>query len=300
MRFFFSMIFMIVQCCQLHSAESSFPYLSGYTWLFFCDWRVTNDDYGSSGEKCDPDQIRLGDTIFVDFACMEEFARDYLPRIKEKVILITANYGYAADEQIPGPFGYIVDDEKIAAWFVQNLDREGSEKLIPIPIGLANKHWPHGNIALLDQWIPRAAYKTDRNNFVYLNFTFWPERADCIEHFQKMGAQFCWGRSYDEFLRDLSETMFVISPRGHGLDVHRTWEALLMGSIPVVQSSTLDPLYEDLPVVIVKEWSEATAEFLQERYKELRAKTWSREKLYAPYWFEKVGKIQKKLREEAA
>jgi hypothetical protein len=44
---------------------------------------------------------------------------------------------------------------------------------------------------------------------------------------------------------------FEICPRGNGLDCHRTWEALLLRSIPIVRTSTLDPLYEGFPVVII-------------------------------------------------
>jgi len=57
---------------------------------------------------------------------------------------------------------------------------------------------------------------------------------------------------------------FEVSPRGNGLDCFRTWEALLLGTIPIVRTSTLDPLFEDeaLPVVIVREWAEITAENL--------------------------------------
>src|SRR5579872_1355260 len=77
--------------------ESSYPYLSGYSWAFFSDWRLLNNDYGSGPESFVPEQVQLGDTIFVDFACMDEFARDFLPRIQNPVILISANYGYCAD-----------------------------------------------------------------------------------------------------------------------------------------------------------------------------------------------------------
>ena len=41
-----------------------------------------------------------------------------------------------------------------------------------------------------------------------------------------------------------------------GLDAHRTWEALLVGTIPIVRSSKLNPLYERLPVIIVNRWEE--------------------------------------------
>ena len=43
---------------------------------------------------------------------------------------------------------------------------------------------------------------------------------------------------------------FILSPPGAGFDCHRTWEALYLGAIPIVKTSSLDPLYKDLPVVI--------------------------------------------------
>jgi hypothetical protein len=60
----------------------------------------------------------------------------------------------------------------------------------------------------------------------------------------------CWERH--------GEFAFEVSPRGNGLDCFRTWEALLLGTIPIVRTSTLDPLFEDeaLPVVVVREWTE--------------------------------------------
>ncbi len=58
---------------------------------------------------------------------------------------------------------------------------------------------------------------------------------------------------------------FQISPHGIGLDYFRTWESLALGTIPIVKASTLDPLYADngLPVVRVRSWSEITPENLE-------------------------------------
>lgn len=49
---------------------------------------------------------------------------------------------------------------------------------------------------------------------------------------------------------------FVVSPPGNGIDCHRTWEVLLMGSIPIVLTSCLDPLFHGLPVIILNDWNE--------------------------------------------
>ena len=43
---------------------------------------------------------------------------------------------------------------------------------------------------------------------------------------------------------------------GNGLDCHRTWELLYLGCIVITRTSPLDPLFEGLPVVIVRDWEE--------------------------------------------
>ena len=54
--------------------------------------------------------------------------------------------------------------------------------------------------------------------------------------------------------RNLSQFLYWISPRGAGLDCYRTWEAIYLGCVPVIERSALDlPLFMDgdVPVLIV-------------------------------------------------
>jgi hypothetical protein len=88
-----------------------------------------------------------------------------------------------------------------------------------------------------------------------------------------------------------SRCAFVLSPRGGGYDCHRTWEALVLGCIPIVKSSGLDPLFDDLPVLIVQEWSDVTAELLQRTRDAYAARTWNREKLYMTYWLAQINAV---------
>jgi len=89
---------------------------------------------------------------------------------------------------------------------------------------------------------------------------------------------------------------FVLSPRGAGLDCHRTWEALAIGLIPIMLSSTLDDLFKDLPVVILRSWSEMNESFLQKTYEEIVAKKanneYNMDQLHLNYW---TSLIQTKL-----
>ncbi len=295
MKFVLSLLY-ISSLFSIHH-ESSYPYNSGYTWWHFCDWKLTNPDYGKKTYSTfDPAQVELGDTLFVEYNCLEKFAAEYLPLLKDKVILITGNYGYNGDMPVPGPYGFILESDKVAAWFVQNIDRAPTEKLIPMPIGLASNYWPHGDDLLIDCILPKALQNGERPILLYANFSVSPNRIPCANYCTLMGVKQETRKSYAEYLEDLCRSVFVLSPPGGGLDCHRTWEALLFGCYPIVLSNTLNPLYEDLPVLIVQDWYELTPEYLEEKLAEFKKKHWSRDKLYFPYWEQKVHNLQQKLK----
>merc|ERR1712238_335232 len=57
--------------------------------------------------------------------------------------------------------------------------------------------------------------------------------------------------------REYAQHKFVVSPLGVGLDCYRTWETLVLGSIPIVPYSELvDELFDGLPVKRVSTWAE--------------------------------------------
>ena len=93
---------------------------------------------------------------------------------------------------------------------------------------------------------------------------------------------------------DWSDFKFVVSPPGNGYDCHRTWEVLAVGRIPIVLSSSIDKLYKDLPVVIVKDWNEINKEFLEEQYElylqNMKNNKYNMEKLHLNYWSNKFEK----------
>lgn len=94
-----------------------------------------------------------------------------------------------------------------------------------------------------------------------------------------------------EYLMALGQHRFVLSPRGNGLDAHRTWEALLVGAIPIVRSSALNPLYDGLPVLIVNDWPEVTPALLREFLTNytIRKPLYQYEKLFGDYWIGQFG-----------
>lgn len=81
---------------------------------------------------------------------------------------------------------------------------------------------------------------------------------------------------------------FVISPHGNGLDCHRTWEALVLGCIPIVRKSPIDVLYKDLPVLIVDEWSDVTSELLQKTLNSFKDIQYTYDSLLMSFWKNKI------------
>jgi hypothetical protein len=90
-----------------------------------------------------------------------------------------------------------------------------------------------------------------------------------------------------EYFQRLQRHRFVLSPTGHGLDSHATWEALLAGCIPIVPHSTLDPMFENLPVWLVNNWAdEVTDTSVERKAREFLSKrdTYHWDKVFATGW----------------
>ena len=115
----------------------------------------------------------------------------------------------------------------------------------------------------------------------------WLSFTDCIQKgwsidIKNMSAVYKRNRKYP----------FWLSPRGNGLDCHRTWEALYLDIIPIVFSSSLDILYTDLPVLIINDWRDINATYLRSVLLEFTSKKlknqYSWHKLCSFYWSELI------------
>lgn len=253
----------------------AYPFISGDLFRYYSHHVVDETHIPFS-----PRSVKPGEIVFVKAKYLGKFFKYMHPAIKERYILITGN----GDEEVPGEYAAFLDDEKLLMWFGMNAT-SSHPKLIPIPIGT------HGNGAKLDlkaQWFYSLFENPlKKERLLYLNFTTHnhAERAMARRLFtNKPFCTFDANRTGKEFLEEIMRSKFVLCPRGNGLDTHRVWESLMLGSIPILKSNALDPLYEDLPVLIVKDWDEVTEEFLEKKYKEIWSKNYNYDKLYADYW----------------
>ena len=84
--------------------------------------------------------------------------------------------------------------------------------------------------------------------------------------------------------KKMSEYAFVVSPFGNGFDCIRTFEALCLGCIVIMKKSFLDIIYEELPVLLVDEWSDINEQLLKDALILYSNKQFNYEKLNMNYW----------------
>lgn len=267
---------------NLAKRRSSAPYISGDTFRSFCD-----HVFDEIKTFIDVDAIKPGDTVFLVFDVLPYFFQTVYQHIKHPFIIVTHN----RDECLPGNFASYLDDEKILAWFAVNPD-QSHPKLHAIPIGIANSYWPHGN----PEALRRQSALLYEKQILLLASHLEPtheSRRHIYGYFSQMPyCYFADQKPHEPYLADLCRSKFVLSPRGNGLDCHRTWEALYMGAIPIVPSTTINSVYADLPVVIVDDWAMITQEYLEQKLIEYSNKTFRMEKIYADYWFDLIAQAQ--------
>ena len=164
-----------------------------------------------------------------------------------------------------------------------------------MPIGFENTCWKPSHINFIrkvktNDLIPW--YK--RKYLLYLNFnsgTNPGSREYLINYFKNFTNVLISGRvSYDVFLSHLENSKYVLCPRGNGLDTHRFYETVLMGSIPVVENSTLYPIHKETSVLILDNFRNLTINLLENPQKHVTNLEFSKEILYMDYWWKKIEK----------
>jgi hypothetical protein len=133
----------------------------------------------------------------------------------------------------------------------------------------------------------------------YSNFHFFTttrygnDRLDAINNIAKNLVYYEDTRKErKETYENQSKYAFVISPYGNGYDCHRTWEALILGCIPIVKKSNLDEIYTDLPVLIVNNWSDVTYELMEKTIKDYKNKIFNYDKLTLKYWTDQFNNLK--------
>jgi hypothetical protein len=261
-----------------------------------------------SGDPLLPDLSRLFEADCADptsvYLCTDalpSFAEAISGRATRPFTLVTGNSTQAVGtaQNLEAALA-ILRHPRLGRWFAQNLAM-GQPGLEPLPLGLDyHTGWSNpkyfGNKSVMpmhqeaELWgiSRRAAPLAEREVKVYCDWHFTVDRGDrelVLKSIDRNVAHFLGMRSPREAVwRAQSEFAFVASPLGTGWDCHRTWEALVLGCIPIVSWSPMARLFEGLPVIVVSDWRQVNREFLVESLGSLQQKRFDFQSLFLRSW----------------
>lgn len=244
-------------------------------------------------------------SIFVPSDGLIYFSKHILPQLKQAFTLVSGDSDLPINPTSLGhALGDLLSNSMILSWHAQNRDFD-DPKLHSLPIGI-NLHnlwsnplqWGGGFILptlqelQLQTIAENAPSLLRREQKVFCNWHFSIDRADRKDCFEKIDKSVCFFQSEPRPMVETweiqSQFQFVLSPHGAGLDCHRTWEALLLGCIPIVKAAKINDLFDDLPVIVVREWQEINQQFLESAAREISQKKYKLEKLTTGYWNSKI------------
>jgi hypothetical protein len=154
--------------------------------------------------------------------------------------------------------------------FTQNLSIESEDRIIPLPIGIANSMWRHGNLNIWKQILETNSL-VNKPNSIYFNFnisTNTIKRKKCYNIITSKNIPNLPNTDYLNYLTILSSYKFAICPEGNGLDTHRFWECLYLKVIPICLKNHITEYYsKNFPIVLLDDWNELNIEKMDEIFK---------------------------------
>lgn len=184
-------------------------------------------------------------------------------------------------------FLHILSQPTCIKWYGQNVSFQ-HPKLVLLPIGIANRRWPHGDIDVLWDVMKHAANTTygdtdtdaasdsdTSHHTIHFQFSVHTNRRirePCRDIILRKQQQIPWLEEvpFRNHLQRLSTYTFCICPEGNGLDTHRLWECFYLGVIPIVKRSEHIDIISRcflLPMMIVDSWEEVSIASTHEWWK---------------------------------
>jgi len=268
-------------------------YVSSYNYIYICDHHIDNPK--SESTDIPPTYPKLdGETIYINTTAIPNFVINYLPNIKYKFVLVSGDTDAGIPDDYVKETKIILDNSLLLKWYAQNCVLI-TDKLNQLPIGLdlhtltKNPVWgPLQKVSeQIDDIKMLQKININKKNMCYSNFHFQMDTKfgyDRIDAKNKIPIELMYYEPKKvpriDSWKKMIEYKYVISPLGNGLDCHRTWEAIILGCIPIVKKSGLDPMYEGLPVLIVNDWADVTQDLLDN----FKPDYTNIKKIYLDYW----------------
>lgn len=244
-------------------------------------------------------------SIYIPSDGLIYFAKYILPKIHTEFVLVSGDSDLAINEANLGShLGCLLKSPYICAWHAQNRDAD-HPKLHSLPIGI-NIHnlwanplqWGGGFILPSMQELQMQTIAENAPDFlhrkqeIFCNWHFSIDRADRKDCLAQIDQSLCYFQPQPlptaKTWEMQANYQFVLSPHGAGLDCHRTWEALLLGCMPIIKVARLNDLFRELPVIVVNDWGEVNRVLLQESIKKLQQPINGKSKLFMHYWKKRI------------
>jgi hypothetical protein len=179
-------------------------------------------------------------TVFCYSGIIKKFSH-VVRKFSNPFVLITHN----GDANVNNVYyvNLILNAPNLKRWYAQNVNLY-HDKLIPIPIGIAN----NSNFSIIS---------SPKTHNIYMCFnvsTNYDKRVECLRN---VSGKVPLLGPCDNNLR-MSQYKYCICPEGNGLDTHLVWEALYLRVVPIMLRNTHTELLSTqskLPMILLDSWS---------------------------------------------
>ena len=276
---------------------SSAPFLSGYTYRTIASHAICDIGDTSYMKKystgIDPNKINDGELLYVTGNQVKKFFKEIAPRIKCRFSVITAQWDFGPDDT----FLDLLPDNLIPWWTINC--HVNHHKVKSVPLGLQNLHWRFDGNIQSDPETYKKYKSNPKEKKILGSFSVHNnhhERSTCLNAAEKINCDFRMfkpeyrkNESYvDDYFNVASRYKFVLCPWGAGVDTHRLWETLYLGSIPITRHHRVYRDFKDFPILFLDDWLELIEIDFESTYNYYKEKLQTEHRIYFEYWRNKI------------
>tara|TARA_R110000851_G_scaffold324103_1_gene491205 strand:+ start:1783 stop:2679 length:897 start_codon:yes stop_codon:yes gene_type:complete len=201
-------------------------------------------------DQFNPYMIKDNDLIFVktDFIVNGYFRKNFLDKIFKTFNLITGVSDYQISDYKDEYFK-ILNHPGLKKWISVNPPSVYNDKIIPIPIGFTENSRPFGCQSFLKKMQENKKQfdkKQDKILLPYHTQDTNSSRSLLIDKIKNLSFVVFQKEKQDisDYFQTINEYKYVICLEGNGPDVHRYYETMLMGSIPISIKNVMKNVFD--------------------------------------------------------
>lgn len=262
-------------------------WIQGQKFIHIADWVYSSasgfNDYRYLKNTFDLNKLKDNDIIYTH-TFHAKLLFNELIKTNKKVKVVTHNSDLNVEFTPP---------KNVIKWYSQNVNIK-HPRIISIPIGLENDYWLPSEHKK-EKMIKKGNEKCEFYNLVYMNHNINTNVVKRIRPYQIFRNK-SWvtvenrknGQDFDSYIDNIFNHRFMICPEGNGMDTHRTWECLYLGTIPIEKRNINNTNFEKIfPILLVDDWEDVTMELLLEKFKTFVKADYA-DKLDFNYWKNKI------------